>query len=89
VHIGLLLKHVTRILHIVSSFGAPQAPPCFRHYLINGAIFGKKLLKIKCVFLFSLQNLSITFLILKKIERDIVLTVKTSSCEVQVRLVGF
>jgi hypothetical protein len=27
----------------------------FRHYLINGAIFGKKLLSIKCVFWFSLQ----------------------------------
>jgi hypothetical protein len=25
----------------------------FRHYLINGAIFGKKLLNIKCVFIFS------------------------------------
>jgi hypothetical protein len=26
----------------------------FRHYLINGTIFGKKLLGIKCVFWFSL-----------------------------------
>jgi hypothetical protein len=39
----------------------------FRHYLINGAIFGKKLLKIKCMFSFSLQLLSKTFLILRRI----------------------
>ena len=44
----------------------------FRHYLINGAIFGKKLLNIKCVFLFSLQLLSETFSIIRTIWRDIV-----------------
>jgi hypothetical protein len=38
----------------------------FRHCLISGAIFGKTLLNIKCVFWFSLQSLSKTFLILKK-----------------------
>ena len=38
----------------------------FRHYLINDAIFRKKLLTIKCVFWFSLQLLSITFLSLKR-----------------------
>ena len=39
----------------------------FRHYLINGTIFRKKLLDIKCVFWFSLQLLSMTFLILGRI----------------------
>jgi hypothetical protein len=39
----------------------------FRHYLINGAIFGKKLLNIKCVSWFSLQSLFKTFLILRRI----------------------
>ena len=39
----------------------------FRHYLINGTIFGKTLLNIKCVFWFSLQLLSKTFLILRRI----------------------
>jgi hypothetical protein len=34
----------------------------FRYCLINSAIFGKKLMNIKCVFLFSLQLLSRTFL---------------------------
>jgi hypothetical protein len=36
----------------------------FSHYLINGTIFGKKLLNIKCVYRFSLQLFSETFLIL-------------------------
>ena len=47
----------------------PLPPPghhyICRHYLINGAIFGKESLNIKCVFLLSLQLLSKTFLILR------------------------
>jgi hypothetical protein len=35
----------------------------FPHYLINGTIFGKQLLNMKCVFWFSLQLLPETFLI--------------------------
>jgi hypothetical protein len=49
----------------------------FRSYFKNGAIFGKKLLKIKCVYWFSLQILFKTFLILRRIKRDIVINVKT------------
>jgi hypothetical protein len=41
----------------------------FPHYPINGTIlWGENLLNIKCVFLFSLQLLSETFLILRIIE---------------------
>jgi hypothetical protein len=43
----------------------------FPHYLTNGTIFGKKLLDIKCVFCFSLQLLSETFRILRRIQRDV------------------
>ena len=39
----------------------------FPHYLINGTIFGKNLLNIKCVFWFSLQILSEIFLIPRKL----------------------
>jgi hypothetical protein len=53
----------------------------FPHYLIRGAIFGKKLLNTKCVFWFSLQLLFETFLILRIIQRDIVINVNTSLCE--------
>ena len=58
----------------------------FRHYLINVTIFGKKLLNIKYVFWFSLQVLSKAFLILRRIQRDIIIKVKTSSCKVPVVL---
>ena len=49
----------------------------FRNFLINGTIFGKKLLNIKCVFWFSLQLLYEKFLILRRIQWDIVITVIT------------
>jgi hypothetical protein len=43
----------------------------FPHYLINGKIKkNKKLSNIKCVFSFSLQLLSETYLILTRIERN-------------------
>ena len=46
----------------------------FPHYLTNGTIFGegKKLLNTTCVFWFSLQLLTETFLILRRIERDMI-----------------
>ena len=56
----------------------------FWHYLINGKIFGKKLLNIKRVFWFFLQLLFETFLILWRIQRDTVINVKRSSCRVSV-----
>jgi hypothetical protein len=44
----------------------------FPHYLINGVFFlrGKKLFNIKCVFWFSVQLLSETFISLWIIQRD-------------------
>jgi hypothetical protein len=61
----------------------------FPHYLINGTIFGKKLSNIKCVFLFSLQLLSETFLILRRIQPNIIINVHSCSCKVPVALVRF
>ena len=52
------------------------------HYLINGTIFGKMLLSTKCVFWFSLQLLPETFLILRRIQRDVIINVRRSSCKV-------
>ena len=60
-----------------------------RHYLINGTIFRKKLLDIKFVFWFSLQFLSKRLLILRLIQRDIVINVKKSSCKVTMILARF
>ena len=61
----------------------------FPHYLINGTMFLKKLLNIKCVFWFSLQLLPETFLILRRNERDMMKNVHWSSCEVHFILVRF
>jgi hypothetical protein len=55
----------------------------------NGTIFGKKLLNIKCVFLFSLQHSHKIFLIPRIIQGDTVMNVKASSCKAPVILVGF
>jgi hypothetical protein len=54
----------------------------FAHYLINGTIFNRKLLNIKCLFWFSLQLLSETFLILRRIERVLIKNAYWSSCKV-------
>ena len=60
----------------------------FRLYLINGAIFGKKLLNIKSVLIFSTTFIQ-TFLTLRIIQRVNVINVETSSCKVPVIFVGF
>jgi hypothetical protein len=54
-------KHICSLSYPAYNAHAPYClrPPwlhhIFPHYLINGKIFGKKLLYIKCVFWFSLQ----------------------------------
>jgi hypothetical protein len=48
-----------------------------------------KLLNIKCVSRFSLQLLSKIFLIVRSVQHDIIINVKTSSCKVPVILIGF
>ena len=61
--------------------------PLLPHYHINGTIFGNKFLNTKCVFWFSVQLLSETFLILRRTERDIIKNVYRSSCKVPAILV--
>jgi hypothetical protein len=56
--------------HILTSFVAPLAPSHFSTLSRNWWDFRKKVLNLKCVFLFSLQLLSKTFPILKRIKRD-------------------
>jgi len=61
----------------------------FSHYLINNRMFGKILLNIKCLLLFSLQLLSETFLILRSTEQDMIINVYTYSFRVPVILARF
>jgi hypothetical protein len=75
--------------HIILSFVACLALPHFFHYFLNGTIFIQMLLNIKCVFWFSLQIFYEIFLILRIIERDIVINVYRSSCKIPVILVRF
>jgi len=56
----------------------------FPHYLTHCKIFGKKkLLKMQCVFLFFLQPLSETFLILRRNERGTIINVHRSSYQIE------
>ena len=61
--------------------------PGLEHYFINGRFFRKKLLNTKYVFWFSLQILCETFLILRRTERVVIMTVHTSSCTVVIMTV--
>jgi hypothetical protein len=76
VHVALLVQHSTRMRHILTSFVAPLAPPHFSTLSHKRHDFRKTLLNIKCVSWLSLEFLSKTFLILRRIQRDIVITVK-------------
>ena len=89
VHVALLIQHATRMRPTVTSCVAPLAPPHFSTLSHKLNDLRKKALKIKCVFRFSLQILSKSFLILRRIQEDIAIKVETSSCKVPVILVGF
>jgi hypothetical protein len=59
---ALVIQHAKRMRLIIICV-LSGSPMFSSHYLTNGTIFGKTLLNIKCVFSFSLQLLSETFLI--------------------------
>ena len=73
----------------VLSSVASLAPPYFSTLSIKLHDFRKNVTERKmCVLIFS-TNLSQTLLILKSIQRDIVINVKASSCKVPLILAGF
>ena len=57
------IQHVKRKRRTLCSSVACLAVP---HYFINGSIFGKKILNMKCVFRCSLQRLSEIFLFIRR-----------------------
>jgi hypothetical protein len=60
VHVALLIQHANHTRHIVTSFGAPLAPPCFPTLSKNQHDL-KKVIHHKMCILFFLQLLSKTF----------------------------
>ena len=88
--VALVIQHAKRMLCIMLSSVTSLAAPYFQHYLISGTIFVKQDVEHKlCVFWFSLQIVSETFLTLRIIQRDVVINMETSSRKVPVILVGF
>ena len=88
VFVALVIQHAVRMRHTRRLWPAPLYN-IFPNYLINGTIFEKKLLNTKCVFWFSLQLFSETFLILRRTERDIIKNVYRALCKVSVIVVHF
>ena len=86
--VALVIQHAKRMHRIVLSSAASLTPPYFSTLSHKLQDFRKKLLNIKC-FLSSLQILCKTFFVLRRIQRDIVINVKTISCKISVILVGF
>ena len=66
-----------------------RCPACKVHGLYHIVICGFYGFTIFCVFWSSLQLLSKTFLIQRRSEHDIIITVRRSSCKVHVILVRF
>jgi hypothetical protein len=78
--VALRTQHATRTRSILLSCVASLTAP---HFFTIWGGGGGEILNIKCVLVF-IRLLSKTFLILRKIQRDIVINVKTSSCKVPV-----
>ena len=72
VSVALGIHHLERMRHIFV-YGLPGCTTFFPHYLINGTILEEKVLNAKCVFRLSQQLLSENFVILRRIERDMII----------------
>jgi hypothetical protein len=89
VSVALVTQHAKRMRRIILSSVACLAVPYFSTLSHKRHDFRKKVIEHKiCVLIFS-TNLSKTFLILRRIQRDIVINVHRSSCKVHVIVVRF
>ena len=89
--LALVVQHADRVFSAfcyIAICGLSGCDIFFSHCLTNGTIFRKKLSNIKCVFWFSLQPLSETFILLGRIQRGIIINVHRSSCTIPDILVG-
>jgi hypothetical protein len=88
VSVALGIQHAKRMRRIVIC-GVSGSNIRFHIISLTARFSGKNLLCTKCVFWFSLQLLSDTFLIPRRIRRDIIINVHRSSCNLHVILVRF
>jgi len=75
----------THVLYYIAISGLSIFP----QYLIKGTIFRKKNIEHKSMVLFTLHLSPETFLILRRIQQDIIINVHRYSCKVSVILVRF
>jgi hypothetical protein len=86
VYFSFVVRHANHIFYVSYFHVCPvRLYLIFPHYLINGTIFGNKLLRIN-VFRFSLQIVSETFLTAERIERDVIINLHKLWCKVPVIL---
>jgi len=82
-----VIQHAMRMCPIILSSVACLVLPYFPTLSHKWHDFRKRLLNIKSVLWFSPQRLSETFLILRRIQRCIIINVRRSSCKVPIILV--
>jgi hypothetical protein len=85
--VAIIIQHAMRMRRITLS--SVDCLPVTYFYTYIWHDFREMLLNIKCVFWFSLQLLSETFLVLRTIEREMIKNVLRSSYKVPVKLVRF
>jgi hypothetical protein len=76
--VALVIHDAMRMSRTILSSVACLSLPYFSTIFHKGHNFGVKLLKIKCASGFPLQLLSESFLILRRIERGMIINVYTS-----------
>ena len=73
---ALVIQHTKRIFsahHYIVICGLSGCTIVFPHYVINGSIFEKKIFNHKMSVLIFVTTFSETFLILRRIQRDIII----------------
>jgi hypothetical protein len=89
VSVALVIKHVKHMRRVILSSVACLAVPYFSTLSHKRHDIREKVTEHKMCVLLSLQILSKTFLILRRVQQNIIINVQRSSCKVPVILVGF